>query len=244
MSNVIQLQEPYEVSKSFSDEQIEIIKNVIARGLTENEFKMFLYICNRHNLDPIAKQIYAVKRGGQLTIQTGIDGLRLIAERTGKYTPGKRTEYSYDEKGNLLSATAYVKKYSGGEWHEISSTAFMNEYRSNTPNWKQMPHVMVEKCAESRALRRAFPADLSGIYSEEEMQQHESKEIATPSLITEEKASELTEMVKDYPDLEKRMLSYCGVSSIDQIKEHQFNVCKRTIETYLSETQEVVNEES
>ena len=244
MSNVIQLQEPYEVARSFSEEQIEIIKNVVARGLSQNEFAMFLYICKRHNLDPIAKQIYAVKRGGQMTIQTGIDGLRLIAERTGKYAPGKSTEFSYDENKQLVSATAFVKKFSGGEWHQISATAFLSEYRTNTPIWKQMPHVMLEKCAEARALRRAFPSDLSGLYSEEEMEQCQNKETTLASMVTEEQKEELEEMVKDYPELKKRMLSYCGVSSVDQIKEHQFEVCKKTIQAYLAEIEENSNEES
>ena len=164
MSTVIHLQEnSVEHKDSFSRDQIEIIKNVVAKGLTDDEFKMFLYICKRHNLDPIAKQIYSVKRGDQMTIQTGIDGLRLIAERTGKYSPGKNTEFSYDDKGNIISATAYVKKFSAGQWHEVGATAMLKEYLATSPIWRKMPHVMLEKCAEARALRRAFPGDLSGL---------------------------------------------------------------------------------
>jgi phage recombination protein Bet len=155
----------------FNEEKIKLIKNTIAKNCTDSELDLFIHSCQRLGLDPIMKQIYAVKRGNVMTIQTGIDGYRLIAERTGKYMPGKEATYVYDNK-RLVSATAYVKKLGpDNQWHEVAATAFFSEYNAAQGLWNKMPHVMLAKCAESAALRRAFPAEMSGIYTEEEMSQ-------------------------------------------------------------------------
>jgi RecT family protein len=112
-----------------------------------------------------------------MAVQVGIDGYRLIAERTGRYAPGRETTFEYKD-GQLFSATAYVKKQTtDGTWHEFSSTAFLTEYaaytkdKSLTHMWASKPHIMLGKCAEACALRKGFPAELSGIYTKEEMEQ-------------------------------------------------------------------------
>lgn len=124
------------------------------------------------------KQIYAVVRKDKegksvLTTITSIDGFRLIAERTRCYAPGKKSIYTYNAEGKLVSATAFVKKMTpDGVWHEVEEEAFFAEYKPKYGEfWDKMPHVMLAKVAEARALRRAFPNDLSGIYVSEEMDQ-------------------------------------------------------------------------
>lgn len=174
-------------NEGFSQKQIDILKNGICRGCSNQEFEVFLMACKKTQLDPFMKQIYAVKRkakkpdgswGETMTIQTGIDGYRLIAERTGNYVPGAEPTYVYDEQQKLISATAYVKKRtSDGEWHTIASSAYYDEYcqkfKDGQPMglWANMPRTMLAKCAEAQALRRAFPAEMSGVYTKEEMSQ-------------------------------------------------------------------------
>ena len=176
MSNEVVEKKSYPIEKYWSLDQAKIIKNTIAPDLTDDEFVVFAHICTKVNLDPLAKQIYAIKRAGKLCIQTGIDGFRLVAERTGKYSPGKDTEFLYNDNGFLVGAKVYVKKMTpDGTWHDVSATAFLKEYSSGKGLWATLPHVMIEKCAEARALRRAFPADLSGLYTEDEMEQADRK---------------------------------------------------------------------
>lgn len=165
-------------------EQIELLKNTICKGSTDDELNLFIYICNKTGLDPFVKQIYSIKRVSNengkwvetMQPMVSIDGLRLVAERTKCYAPGREPSYCYEKPGEILSATAYVKKRSlDGTWHEVAATAFFKEYAQKTKAgaytkfWSEKPHIMLAKCAESLALRRAFPADLSGVYGEEEM---------------------------------------------------------------------------
>jgi len=172
-----------------SRDQIELIKRTVAKGVTDDEFQLFLYTAKRMGLDPLAKQIHAVKRWSNadnrevMSIQTGIDGYRLIADRTGNYAPGKANSYEYDENGKVISATAYAMKFVRGAWMETSATAHMSEYAqtkkdgSFTSMWASKPHIMLGKCAEALALRRAFPAELSGVYTDDEMAQADNESV-------------------------------------------------------------------
>lgn len=164
----------------YTRQQIDLIKDTYAKGATDAELSLFIEIAKRKGLDIFSKQICLIGRwdsrlGKEVKDpQTTIDGYRLIAERTGRYVPGRETTYQEDGQ-RLISATAYVKKLVANEWHEIAATAFFDEYKqtkkdgSLNPLWQKMPHVMIAKCAEALALRKAFPAELSGIYTQEEM---------------------------------------------------------------------------
>jgi len=188
-------QEPKDLGSlfvTFTEDEIDLIKATVCKNSTDNELKLFLYTARNAGLDPLLKQIYAVKRGGSMTIQTGIDGFRTIAQRTGMYSPGDETKYSYKEDKSLLSATAYVKKMTrDGTWHQISSTAFFEEYAQSyngrlSQFWGKMPHVMLSKVAESNALRKAFPFELGALYSSEEMHNGISKTKVEDEFLTEE----------------------------------------------------------
>jgi phage recombination protein Bet len=178
---------------SLDAEQVDLVKRTICKGATDDELSMFLHQCRRTGLDPFSQQIHAVKRWDSdarrevLSIQVGIAGLRLVAERTDRYAPGREPTFAYDGDRRLVAATAYVKKLAGGSWHEVASTAHYAEYvqtkkdGSVTKFWSRMPHVMLAKCAEAQALRRAFPMELSGLYTSDEMAV-ESPAVERPAL--------------------------------------------------------------
>jgi phage recombination protein Bet len=144
---------------------------------------LFLYVAKKTGLDPLTRQIYAVYRWDsrmgkeKMSIQTGIDGLRLIAQRTGEYGGQDETKFEKDKDGKLLSATVTVIKIPSNlkQPIRIPASARMSEYiqtgKEGKPMglWSKMPETMLEKCAEAKALRKAFPAETAGVYTEEEM---------------------------------------------------------------------------
>lgn len=225
------------VQKEFNQEQIQLLKNTICKGISVEEFQIFLHACKRSGLDPFMKQIYAIRRGNQMTIQTSIDGFRLIAERSGKYSPGKEPTYQYAPDGKILCATAYIKKQSDdGTWHDIAATAFWDEYvQPSSPFWKRMPHLMLAKCAESLALRKAFPADLSGLYTEDEMAQanKDIEVVGSCDLITDDQAQELMDILKEcspsYQDRTKKMLEEVKSVDFKGMKKENFEVWKNAL---------------
>jgi phage recombination protein Bet len=155
------------ITKSdWTREQIDTIKQTVARGANDAQLALFLQTCKSRGLDPFVKQVYFTPQG----IIVSIDGLRSIAERTGSYAPGP-TRYEYDDGKALVAAHVTVRKLVAGQWFDIEESAFYEEYRGSSPIWKKMPRVMLAKCAEARALRRAFSSDLSGLYAAEEMDQ-------------------------------------------------------------------------
>ncbi|UTT53775.1 phage recombination protein Bet [Microbacterium maritypicum] len=138
----------------------------------------FLSHCHRTGLDPIARQIYCIERGGKWTTQISIDGARLVAERSKQYQGQTPTEWTADgitwvqvwlSKDN--PAAARVGVYRAGFQAPLYAVATWDAYNAGSPIWKKMPALMLGKCAEMLALRKAFPQDLSGLYSAEEMDQ-------------------------------------------------------------------------
>lgn len=160
---------------------------------------VFLHYAQRTGLDPFARQIYMIGRKEwdsknqretyKYTIQAGIDGLRVIAERTGRYegrTPvswcgadGVWRDVWLDK--NTPPTAARVGVYKQGFREPTVSVAIFEEYAARKKDgdlialWKSKPAHMISKVAEALALKAAFPQDLSGIYTPEEMDQDEPK---------------------------------------------------------------------
>ena len=161
----------------WTPEQTQLIATTIAPGCSSDELRLFAYACQRTGLDPFSKQIYAIKRGGKMTIQAGIDGLRAIAERTGELD-GSHTEWCGDDgqwadvwisaKPPAAAKTTIWRK---GSSHPFTGVARFADYNAGQGLWSKMPAAMIAKCSEALALRKAFPANLSGVYSTDEMEQ-------------------------------------------------------------------------
>ena len=180
----------------FTNEQIELIKKQIANGCNNDELQLFLYQCKRTGLDPLTRQIYAIKRAGRMTIQTSIDGFRVIAERSGTYAGQDEPTWTYKPDGSIEKCCVRVYRFRGDIRYPAGvGVAFFSEYYPNPVNLqKTLAHTMIAKVAEALALRKAFPQDLSGLYTADEMQQ--ANVVPSEEMITNEQCVTILDLVE------------------------------------------------
>lgn len=177
----------------WTPEQAAVLRQSgISDDVTNAELAGFLHLCQRTGLDPFSRQIYLIgrkdRKAGRVvfTPQTGIDGYRVIAQRVTAQTGGT---YGYEDflwcdsagrwRDVWLSeqppAAAKVTVVRNGQ--KFSAVATFREYVQTFPDgnpvglWAKMPAGQIAKCCEALALRKAFPHDLAGVYTAEEMAQ-------------------------------------------------------------------------
>lgn len=226
-----------EITKQpYTQAQIALITRTVAKGATKDELGLFLNVSKRCGLDPFSKQIYFIKRNvwnsslkkseSVGTIQTGIDGYRAIAEKSGNYAGSDDAVYDTEQEDHPNKATITVWKIVNGEKCGFTASARWKEYAAVHPKkgtimgqWKTMPYLMLAKCAESLALRKAFPNDLSGLYTEDEMSQVDATVVDVKDVKAEEtkKDKEMKDLMskaapekKDEPEInEKTVCAGC-----------------------------------
>lgn len=132
----------------------------------------------------------------RMSIIVGIDGFRAVAARSGNYRPDEeepRFEYDPELKSatnplGIVKCTVRVHQFSHGQWFPVTGVAYWDEFapvrsewvkkdgeNRQTGNklldgkWPTMGRLMIAKCAEAQALRRAWPDDFSNVYAPEEV---------------------------------------------------------------------------
>jgi phage recombination protein Bet len=154
-----------ELTTTNNVDMLATLRNSVAPGLTDNEFLLFAEMVKATGLNPVTKEVWAIKAGGRLQMMTGINGFLRIANAHPAYD-GMEVEFERDGD-KIISATAKV--YRKDRRFPSVATAFMSEYAKQSPIWKTMPSIMLSKCAKSLALREAFVQELGGLYTQEEM---------------------------------------------------------------------------
>ena len=176
-------------------DQVELLKRTICKGSTDDELALFMQICKNKGLDPFSGEIHAVKRWDAtikaevMRYQIGIDGYRLIAERTGQRRGEGETLWCGENgawrnvwTGKEPPLAARVTVFRGDPASERCPLTYTGQAdysfycqrkRDGTPTtmWARGAAHMLAKCAESLALRKAFPAQLAGLHTTEELGQ-------------------------------------------------------------------------
>jgi phage recombination protein Bet len=183
MSNALQLStnNAIETKDILTSQDIDILRNSKFKGFTDAEIAFSARICSHLQLNPMLNQIHFVKRGNAITPQVGIDGFRLVAQRGGGYAGQDDAEFTGTNPKQPEKATVTVYRNVDGVRCAFTASARWVEYcpqGGQDHMWRKMPFTMLAKCAEALALRKAFPAELSAIRSEEEMAQADTAPVS------------------------------------------------------------------
>ena len=205
----------------WDDKQIAALKQVGLENVPKPELAVFLHYCQRTGLDPFARQIYMIARAGKYTIQASIDGLRIVAQRSNEYAGQTPTYWCGTDgvwKDVWLESTppvaakvgVYRKGFSEALWAIAKFESYAVAYNGKVSGlWAKMPDLMIAKCAEALALRKAFPQDLSGIYTNDEMAQAETVAPVVVAQVVEQ---------PDIAELQALNISLKAVTDIDALR--------------------------
>jgi len=228
-------------------DQVDLIKRTIAVGFTDDELRLFVQHCEKTGLDPLTRQIYGIKRGGRLTIQASIDGLRLVAQRSGEYR-GQEGPFWCGEDGvwhDVWTAPVPPVAARVGVWRKDFTKAVWGvcrteAYAARTPNgspaglWRTMPDTMIAKVAEALALRKAFPHELSGLYGADELDQAQTQ----PAQLVDTSTGEVLEQAPTHnPESEDRPQMQFATFKVDGIVRRKTKTGERFIITADDDTE-------
>lgn len=223
----------------YNDKQLALIRSTVAKDCNAAEFDQFIHICRAVRLDPLRRQIYAFvfnkddAKKRQMTVVTSIGGYRSIAERTGNYRPDdKAPRYDMGEKDvntnplGISRCEVTVYKHSHGEWHAVTGEAWWDEYvpvydgkiDKYKTGWVKMPRIMIAKCAEANALRKAWPDDFAGLEEESEVDRRMID--ITPSEAAEDAAT--TAKLELIGGKDALTIDWCNGSPLARIPAGQF----------------------
>lgn len=167
-------------------EEVELYCRRMPTPPPRQEVEAFTLLCERTGLSPIARQIYLLPRRGKSgttwSTLTSIDGIRVSAHRSEKYLgqagpfwcgpDGKWVDVWLSDKPPAAAKVGVYLK--GAEEPTWAVANWESYYPGDGPQgqmWRKFHYLMLAKCAEALALRKALPAEMQGLYTAEEMAQ-------------------------------------------------------------------------
>ena len=138
--------------------------------LNDGELMAACSVCKKYGLDPFLREVHATRAGGRLLIMVGLDGWIRQCQNSPQYDGMDPPSYEYDESGKLVSCTTTI--YRKDQSHPTSYTAFLSEWKKNSPPWQAQERHMLFVKSLKNCIRLGFgisgldnedPADFSDI---------------------------------------------------------------------------------
>lgn len=176
--------------------QVQLSRDIVRKmictdpNITDQEVIAFISLCQAQHLNPYpgTKDVYLIKYGNQpasivvgkdVHIKraaandkfAGFDAGVVVINAEGELERRKGSLVLQDDELIGGWCDVYVKGYDTPISDTVSLAEYMGRKKDGSPNgqWAKMPATMIRKVAISHALREAFPRDLQGLYSADEM---------------------------------------------------------------------------
>lgn len=197
-----------------TNEQFDLVRRTVAKDATPAELELYMYDCQRHGVHPLDKLLHFTKRAGKYTPITSIDLLRSRASDTGDLAGIDDPQYHGDPMTPDFTASVTIYRMVQGIRCPFTATARWSEYKpadGQDHMWRKMPFLMLGKCSEALALRKAFPRQLAGLYAKEEMDQADSAPTRAPaSYVPPERPASPPRALPPAPDGDAPTCDICG----------------------------------
>lgn len=215
------------------------LRNSVFPGASDESIYMAAQYCAARKLDIFKKPIHIVplsirdsvtgKYETRDVIMPGIYELRTTAFRTGEMAGIDEPVFGEEKKIHGINAPEWCKitvyRIIAGQRYAFTHTEFFEEAAATKNNgelnsmWTKRPRGQLAKCAEAGALRKAFPDEMGGLMTSDEVSEIDApQEIdVTPKPDLTEKINEIKQLIRDTGSNESRFLSFLGISGYDEI---------------------------
>lgn len=244
-------QQQWLAAQGHSQAELGILRRFICADFrgdqpSDGELMFFIMYCKQHALDPFAKHAHLIKTKNGPQVCLGIDAMRIRAAQSGEYGGQDQPAFELDAKGAVRACKMVVYRLVQGQRVPFPAIAWMDESKGTSPIWSQRPRGMLEKCAEAKALRKAFPEHCGGFFAREEMMGQGDgprRQTATasdlndrlkrkapelPTILAEASAEAPADPVSTMLAAFSRLsvstgdvLEFCGVDAIDKIADKE-----------------------
>ncbi|WP_278976723.1 phage recombination protein Bet [Oligella urethralis] len=235
------------------------LRNSVFPGASDESIYMAAQYCAARKLDIFKKPIHIVplsvrdsitgKYETRDVIMPGIYELRTTAFRTGEMAGIDEPIFGEEKKIKGVDAPEWCKvtvyRVVNGVRYAFSHVEYFEEAAATKNNgelnsmWTKRPRGQLAKCAEAGALRKAFPDEMGGIMTSDEISEMDNMpEIdITPQYAESGEIQEIKRLMNETSSDEAKFLNFFGISSYQEITPE---ISKRAIDMLKSKVEKVV----